>query len=340
MENLILDKINKEIENILSLEDLALLYNKCLGNKGFIKQELKNIQTLPIQKRKQEGQELNELRNKLSTLFQEKEKSLNDKIQEKTLKDQAEELDFLVPKIGHLHPLTHTIRRINNIFTNMGYSVVEGPEIETDEYCLQRLNVPEDHPARDMQDTLYIKSPSYLLRSQTSSVEARILESHNPPLRFVIPGKVYRNEKVNKSNHFIFYQYQGVVVDENVTLKDLFGTFEHLFRNLYGSKAKFRFRNKYYPEVEPGVGPDMQCFNCNGKGCTTCKFVGWIEMGGGGIIHPKVLEMAGINSNKHKGFAFGLGLDRWVMAKYNISDIRTLLGGNLVYKYHENENNL
>lgn len=340
MENIIVDEINEKLKEILSIKDLEPLYSEYLGDKGRMRQEMKSIKNLPLSQRKEKGMALNNLSNEIKVLFEDKKNYLDNKIYEKRLKDEAEQLDFLAPKIGHLHPLTRTIRRINNIFTNMGYSVIEGPEIETDEYCLQRLNVPENHPARDMQDTLYIKSPTHLLRSQTSSVEARALESNKPPLKFVIAGKVYRNEQVNKTNHFIFHQYQGVVVDENITLKDLFGTFEHLFRNLYGPDVIFRFRSKYYPEVEPGVGLDMQCFNCKGVGCNICKFVGWVEMAGGGIIHPKVLEMAGINSKKYKGFAFGLGLDRWVMAKYNITDIRTLLGGNLAYKDHENENTL
>jgi len=157
-------------------------------------------------------------------------------------------------------------------------------------------------------------------------------------MKFVCPGRVYRNEKVNKSNHFIFHHYQGVAILERVSLKDLFGTLNLLFKRMYGSKVIVRYRNKYYPEVEPGVGADMRCFSCQGRGCSLCKNVGWIEMGGAGIIHPKVMKMAGIDTKKFKGFAFGLGLDRWVMAKYNITDIRTLLGGSLAYKYHEGEN--
>jgi phenylalanyl-tRNA synthetase alpha chain len=214
----------------------------------------------------------------------------------------------------------------------MGYSVMEGPELETDEYCFQRLNVPADHPARDMHDTLYVEEPTYLLRTHTSSIEARVLSMYTPPFKCVGPGRVYRNEKVNKSNHFVFHHYQGFVVLPEVTLKDLFGTFMQLFKRLYGDDVVIRFRNKYYPEVEPGVGPDMQCFQCQGKGCGLCKGIGWIEMGGAGIIHPHVMTMAGIDPRKWRGFAFGLGLDRWVMAKYKIGDIRTLLGGELGYR--------
>jgi phenylalanyl-tRNA synthetase alpha chain len=185
--------------------------------------------------------------------------------------------------------------------------------------------------------TIYIEEPNVLLRTQTSSIEARCLAGFKPPYKVVSPGKAYRNEKVNKSNHFIFHQYQGFVVLPETNLKDLFGVFTYLFRHMYGEDVVIRYRNKYYPEVEPGVGPDMRCFNCQGSGCAVCKQVGWIEMGGAGMIHPKVLAMAGLDSKQWMGFAFGLGLDRWVMAKYKITDIRTLLGGNLAYKPDQNE---
>jgi len=280
----------------------------------------------------------NLLQNAVKELAQNREEEL--KKSENVSEKEAEKLGFDIPKIGHLHPLTQTIRMMNKLFLEMGYSIVDGPEIETDEFCFQRLNVPANHPARDMQDTIYIEEPDFLLRTQTSSIEARILAENKPPIKAVCPGRVYRNEKVNKSNHFIFHHYQGVVVLKSVSLKDLFGTFSKLFKRMYGEDVVVRYRNKYYPEVEPGVGPDMQCFNCKGKGCSLCKNVGWIEMGGSGIIHPNVLKMAGIDPEHWMGFAFGLGLDRWAMAKYKIADIRTLLGGSLGYKYYENENTL
>jgi phenylalanyl-tRNA synthetase alpha chain len=261
-------------------------------------------------------------------------------LEEKTLKDDQELLEFNPPKIGHLHPITETINKMNKIFLSMGYSIIDGPEIEEDEYCFKRLNVPADHPARAMQDTIYLKEPNIMLRTQMSSVEARTLANFKPPFKVVTPGRIYRNEKANKSNHFIFHHYQGVVVLKKVSLKDLFGTINLIFKKMYGPDVVVRYRNKYYPEVEPGVGPDMQCFSCKGKGCSLCKGVGWIEMGGAGIIHPNVMKMAGIDTKEWMGFAFGLGLDRWVMARYHITDIRTLLGGNLGYKYYENEGNL
>jgi len=340
-ESNIIKTLKEELRNTQSIKDLEVLWRKYLGKKdGVIKLMLKGVSELSSEEKRKKVPEVQEIQQVAQNLFDLKKQELNqNKIKEELIK-QAEKLDFQIPTIGHLHPITNTINEMNNFFASMGYSIMDGPEIETDEYCFKRLNVPDNHPARDMQDTIYLKEPNILLRTQTSSIESRVLEKYKPPIKVVCPGRVYRNEKVNKSNHFIFHHYQGIVVMEKTNLKDLFGTFTSLFKKMYGEDVVIRYRNKYYPEVEPGVGPDMQCFNCQGKGCSTCKGVGWIEMGGAGIIHPNVLSMAGIDKSKWVGFAFGLGLDRWVMAKYKINDIRTLLGGNLGYKYYENENTL
>jgi len=332
------NNLEKDMAAVKTTADLDQVFYRYLGSQGQIKQLFKGMKGLPEDKRKELGADINYLQKKIISSIDLKRKELLIGHSEKTMKIEAETLGFDLPKIGHLHPITQTIRMLNQIFIEMGYSIVDGPEIETDEYNFRRMNVPFDHPARDVQDTLYIKEPEILLRTQTSSVEARILAGFKPPLKVVCPGRVYRNEKINKSNHFIFHQYQGLVVLPKVSLKDLFGTFNLLFKKLYGPKTIVRYRNKYYPEVEPGVGADIQCFNCRGKGCSLCKGVGWIEVGGAGITHPNVLKMAGIDNKKWMSFAFALGLDRCVMAKYNITDIRTLLGGNLAYKYYENEN--
>jgi phenylalanyl-tRNA synthetase alpha chain len=333
-------KIQAENEVVAAktMADLDLVFYKYLGKKGQLKLLFRGFAKLPESERKQLGVEINILQKRVENLVTIKKTALELVVVKPAAK--AEDLGFTMPKIGHLHPITQTIRMMNKIFIAMGYSVMEGPEIESDGYNFRRLNVPPDHPARDMQDTIYIKEPDFLLRTHTSSVEARILAKYKPPLKVVCPGRVYRNEKVNKSNHFIFHHYQGLVVLPKVSLKDLFGTLNFLFKKMYGPKTVIRYRNKYYPEVEPGVGSDMLCFACQGKGCPLCKGVGWIEMGGAGIVHPNLLKIAGINSQKWMGFAFGLGLDRWVMAKYKINDIRTLLGGNLAYKYFEGENTL
>ena len=340
MDQDIVKNLKSELTKISSEEERKALWRKYMGKTGIIKQLLGDLGKLPKEKRKSEAVKIQTIQAKALIVLNDKEKELKEGESEQNLQKDAEKLGYGMPKVGHLHPLTQTIRMMNQFFIEMGYSIMEGPEIETDEYCFRRLNVPEDHPARDMQDTIYIDEPNYFLRTQTSSIEARILAGYKPPFKVAFPGRSYRNEKVNKSNHFVFHQYQGVVVLPHVTLQDLFGTFTRLFQRMYGKDVVVRYRNKYYPEVEPGAGPDMQCFNCHGKGCSICKGVGWIEMGGSGIIHPNVLKMAGIDPKKWMGFAFGLGLDRWAMAKYKITDIRTLLGGNLGYKYYENENTL
>jgi phenylalanyl-tRNA synthetase alpha chain len=330
----LLASLKKDLSAAQSLKDSEKIWRQYLGDKGSIKLALKEVKNLSATEKKTKAPLMQKLYQEALALFKDKENILKNGNQAQALKSQAEELGYETPKIGHLHPITETIREINQLFIGLGFSIMDGPEIETDEYCFQRLNVPPDHPARDMQDTIYIKEPDLLLRTQTSSIEARVLANYQPPFKVVSPGRVYRNENVNKSNHFIFHQYQAMAVLKETSLKDLFGVFNYLLKKLYGPEVVIRYRNKYYPEVEPGAGVDLRCFNCQGAGCAICKGVGWIEIGGSGIIHPQVLAKAKIDVEKWRGFAFGLGLDRLVMAKYNITDIRTLLGGNLGYKYY------
>ncbi len=327
-----------QIDSCISTKELEQIRIKALGRNGFINDLFTNIKNIAPEFKKEYGANL----NKLKTIIEESidKKSLLVKNIDLKQSNTKNKNVYQLEKFGHLHPVTITERLINELFKKYGFSVYEGPEIETDEFCFKRLNVPEDHPAREMQDTIYIKEPEYLLRTQTSSIESRLLFAQaqkNPQTAFkaAFPGTVYRNEKVTKSNHFIFHQYQCVAVDKNLNLKDLIGIFNDLFKHLYGEDVIVRYRCKYYPEVEPGLGLDLQCFNCHGKGCSICKGAGWIEMGGAGIIHPKVMKMAGFDTKEWRGFACGLGLDRWVMAKYKIKDIRTLMGGNLAYKPNE-----
>lgn len=336
----LLEELKNDLQSARSSSDITKLWHKYFSDNGSFKFLIKKIKDLPAEEKRTTALIIQQAYKDAQDLFSEKEKAIKKGEMSGSIRSQSEDINPTSPKIGHLHPISKTIREMNELFTSMGFSIMDGPEIETDEFCFQRLNVPSDHPARDMQDTIYIKEPDYLLRTQASSIEARTLANYKPPFKIVSPGRVYRNESVNKSNHFVFHHYQGVVVVEKTNLKDLFGTFNVLFKKMYGENVVTRYRNKYYPEVEPGVGPDMQCFNCHGKGCPLCKNVGWIEMGGAGIIHPNVMKMAGIDTKKYVGFAFGLGLDRWVMAKYKITDIRTLLGGNLGYKYYENESTI
>jgi len=324
-------------EDNQTIDSLTEIYRQYLGANGTINALSKLFGLVKISEKKDFGVLLNTARSYFSSSINTKKESLTSKSNSEYLNEPLEYLNFKKAKIGHVHPVTQTILEINSIFERIGYSVMDGPEIETDEYNFVRTNLPPDHPARDLQDSIFIKEPDILLRTQTSSIEARILEKYKPPLRVVMPGRTYRNEKVNKSNHFTFHQYQLVCIQEKVSLSELFATIEYLFTEFLGKDVEFRFRNKYYPEVEPGVGPDMKCFNCSGEGeisdrsCGVCKGRGWIEMGGAGIRHPNMLKMAGIDPSKWQGYAFGLGLDRWAMAKHNISDIRTLLGGNLSY---------
>jgi len=327
---------NQYIDKIFNLKndkEQESLRIEIFGRNGLINNLFSKIKNIPVEEKKQYGADLNQIKTELEEklLYQPVLKSENKKNSE--LVSSVYEL----PKIGHLHPITQTERQLNEVFRKLGFSVYDSPEIVADEFNFARLNVPLNHPARDMQDSIYIKEPEYLLRTQTSAIEAYLLSQKNRelPIRAAFPGSVFRNEKVNRSNHFVFHQYQAVVVDKDITMKDLIGTMDLMFKTLYGSKVVVRYRAKYYPEVEPGVGPDMQCFNCQGEGCSLCKYAGWIEMGGSGMIHPKVLEMAGIDPNIWTGFAFGMGLDRWTMAQKNIKDIRTLMGGNLAYKPNE-----
>ncbi|MFA6185236.1 MAG: phenylalanine--tRNA ligase subunit alpha [Candidatus Shapirobacteria bacterium] len=326
-----------KITDLKTDKGLESLRIELFGRNGLINDLFSKIKEIPNEGKKQYGADLNQLKTELEELFVEKRRRHVSTSNQTSLPTKENKNIFSLPKIGHLHPITQTERELNEVFRKLGFSVYNSPEIVTDEFNFERLNVPQNHPARDMQDSIYIKEPEYLLRTQTSTIESYLLKakSQDLPIRAAFPGSVFRNEKVNRSNHFVFHQYQAVVVDKNVTMKDLIGTMDLMFKTLYSSDVVVRYRCKYYPEVEPGVGPDMQCFSCHGKGCPLCKYAGWIEMGGSGMIHPKVLEAAGIDSKIWSGFAFGMGLDRWTMAQKNIKDIRTLMGGNLAYKPNE-----
>ncbi len=237
----------------------------------------------------------------------------------------------IAEKTGHLHPLSHIILRITEIFTDMGFTVADGPEIETEFYNFDALNVPEHHPARDMQDTFWLTplSAKKLLRTQTSSVQIHYMENHKPPIRIISPGKVFRNEATDMTHEAQFYQVEGLVVDENISVAHLKGTLETMFEKIFEKKTNIRLRPSYFPFVEPGFEIDMTCFKCDGSGCSTCKHTGWIEIGGSGMVHPKVLQNVGIDSEKYSGFAFGYGIDRILMLKYGVEDVRLLYQGDL-----------
>ncbi len=300
------------------------------GPKSEFTQVTKQIKLVAPQDRQSVGIVINQVKQSIEVALQEKGATNKTASPASTLIDVT--LPGHIPLRGHLHPTTIVIREMNEIFQSMGFSVAEGPEIDTDEYNCNRVNLPPDHPARDLQDTLFIEDPTWLLRTHTSSVEAHILEDQKPPYRFVVPGKVYRQEKANATNNIMFYQYQGIAIGTDITMSHLKGTLDTFVRKFFGEKRQTRFRCKYYPEVEPGVGVDISCVFCDKKGCNVCKYRGWIEMLGAGMVHPNMLRRVHLDPAIYSGFAWGMGLDRIVMQRYGISDIRSLYNGDIGYK--------
>ncbi len=327
--NQIRDKALSDIEKISSSDDLNKAKVQYLGRKGELNQQSKELKKLVLEDRQQLGRVINQVKTEIQQVLTTRKKEL-EQSGTKELDQTDTSLPGIRPQTGFLHPSTQVMRQVNSFFRYLGYSVYEGPEIETDDNNFAKLNLPLDHPARDLADTLYIKEPDYLLRTHTSSVEIRAMLNEKLPLRIVVPGKVYRNETTNTTNNSMFYQYEGLVVDKNINMSSLKGTLVALAKFLYGEEVKTRFRCKYYPQVEPGAGMDIQCTFCGGKGCPVCKHRGWIEVLGAGMVHPNTLKACKVDTNKWSGFAFGMGFDRLVMLKYGISDVRKLYNGELV----------
>lgn len=318
-----------DFEQVKTQSNLDALYIKYLGKKGNTTKLLKSLRGLTLQDKQKYGPLLNELKKSQEQAIIDKKKSLKFDVSNLTSVDLT--IPGTVKSTGHLHPTTVIIREMNEFFTRQGYSIGEGPEIEDVEYNFRRLNLPEGHPATDLQDSLFIEEPNLLLRTHTSSVETRMLSSYKPPMRVVVPGKCYRNETTSLTNSAFFYQYQGFVVDKGITMGHLKETLTKFHQFLFGADVKLRFRYKYYPEVSPGMGVDMQCRFCHGSGCQVCKYRGYIEVLGSGMIHSNTLKACGIDPEVYSGFAFGMGLDRLVMSKYGITDIRKLYGGEIIY---------
>ena len=317
------------VSDIATLESLRIKY---LGKaKGETTALLKSLQGLSLQDKKTYGPLLNQLKIDQESMIAEKQKILESSI------SNLASIDLTIPAapipVGHLHPTTTIIREMNEFFRYQGFSIGEGPEIESVEYNFRRLNLPEGHPATDLQDSLFIKDPDILLRTHTSSVETRVLSAYHDqlPLRVVVPGKCYRNETGNATNNSFFYQYQGFVVEKGATIQNLKDILTKFHQFLFGQDVVLRFRYKYYPEVSPGMGVDMQCQFCHGAGCGVCKYRGYIEVLGSGMIHYNTLKACGIDPEVYTGFAWGMGLDRLVMSKYGITDIRKLYSGEIVY---------
>lgn len=304
------------------LEDFRIRY---MGKKGSVTGLLRGMGALPAEQRPVMGQLVNQLRQELDEAVSQKSADIERELQAAKLKEET--LDVTMPgkkvKSGGLHPLNVVLEDIIDIFQSMGFDVVDGPEVETDYYCFEALNVPKDHPARDMQDTFYLND-NLLLRTQTSAAQARTLEERKPPIRIICPGRVFRADEVDATHSPVFHQIEGLVIDKGITMCDLKGVLEQFAQEIYGSDTKVRFRPSFFPFTEPSVEVDVSCSECGGTGCRVCKGAGWIEILGAGMVHPRVLEMGGIDPEEYTGFAFGIGLDRLTTTRYKISDIRLL----------------
>ncbi len=311
------------------LNDLNRIKIKYLGKNGLITALLKNLRDLPSEQRPFAGKTVNDAREKIQTLLDEKEGEL--KKSESGILLEKEWIDVTLPgkntTSGSLHPITKIIDEIISVFSGLGFEYKEGPEIETDYYCFQALNIPKDHPARDMQDTFYINE-NIVLRSHTSPVQVRNMEISKPPIRIVNPGRVYRADD-DATHSPMFHQIEGLCIDEHISLGDLKGVLEEFAKNIFSKDTKIRFRPSYFPFTEPSVEVDVSCSICKGKGCKICKGTGWIEILGAGIVNPAVLEQSNIDSKKYSGFAFGCGIERIAMIKYGIDDMRILFDNDL-----------
>ena len=323
-------KAEEALSGTKELPDLEDIRVRMLGKKGELTAILRGMGALSAEERPVIGQLANEVRSFIEKRLDEKKNTLLSAARREQLK--AEALDVTMagrePQLGKTHPLTTVLDEIKDIFIGMGFSIAEGPEVEYDYYNFEALNIPKDHPARDTQDTFYIND-NVVLRSQTSSVQVRVMEKQKPPIRVIAPGRVYRSDAVDATHSPVFHQIEGLVVDKGITMGDLKGTLETFMKTLYGNDAVLRFRPHHFPFTEPSAEVDVSCFVCGGKGCRVCKGEGFIELLGAGMVHPKVLERCGIDTSIYSGFAFGLGLERIVMRRMNIDDMRLLYENDL-----------
>ena len=329
-----LQRIKKEAFEALEAENCNLeeVRIKYLGKKGELTSVLRMMGQLSPEERPVMGQLANEVRAEI----EEKYAILLEKKKEDDLKKSliSEKIDVTAygkeQKIGKLHPLTQVQRKMEDIFIGMGFSIAEGPEVEYDYYNFQALNIPENHPARDTQDTFYI-TDNILLRSQTSPVQARVMEKTQPPIRIISPGRVYRSDEVDGSHSPLFHQLEGLVVDKGITMGNLRGMLETFAKTMFGEKTRIRVRPHHFPFPEPSAEVDVSCFVCGGKGCRLCKGEGWIEILGAGMVHPNVLRTCGIDPEVYSGFAFGMGIERITMCQYGIDDMRLLYENNIKF---------
>lgn len=319
-----------EIEKIGALSEIEDLRVKYLGKKGEVSAILKQLGGLSAEERPVIGQLANEVRAKIETAITEAKERLERVALNAKL--ESESVDVTMPgkagKIGGLHPINTVLNDMIDIFRSMGFDVVDGPEVETDYYNFEALNVPADHPARDMQDTFYLND-GLLLRTQTSAAQIRTMKTRKPPIRIVCPGRVFRADEVDATHSPVFHQMEGLVVDKGITMCDLKGVLEQFAHEIYGPETKVKFRPSFFPFTEPSVEVDVTCSECGGKGCRVCKGSGWIEILGAGMVHPNVLRACGIDPEEYSGFAFGIGLDRLTTTRHKISDIRLLFENDL-----------
>ncbi len=313
----------KRIEEAADLKILNDIRVNYLGKKGELTSVLRGMKDLSNEERPVVGQLANEVRNIIEDKLESAKGGLAKKERAKQLAEEI--IDVTIPAkkktLGHRHPMNIVLDDMKNIFMGMGYEIAEGPEVEKDYYNFEALNIPENHPAKDEQDTFYINK-ELVLRTQTSPVQIRVMENSKPPIRIIAPGRVYRSDEVDASHSPVFNQIEGLVIDKNITMADLKGALEVFIKELYGETVKVKFRPHHFPFTEPSAEVDVSCVMCGGEGCRVCKGSGWIEILGCGMVHPKVLEMVGIDPNEYSGFAFGMGLERIVMLRYGINDIR------------------
>ena len=330
----LLNKIKTDAEQhlgaIVSEEELEKFRVELLGKKGALTQVLRGMGALSAEERPKIGQLANEIRASIENKIAQKKEALAKAALERKL--ESEKIDVTAPgvpvSVGKRHPIDQIEETLCDIFRSMGFEIAEGPEVEYDTYNFQKLNIPESHPARDTQDTFYI-SDAILLRSQTSPVQVRVMEKQRPPIRIISPGRVYRSDAVDATHSPVFHQLEGLVVDKGITMSDLKGMLAAFAKQMFGENTKIRFRPHHFPFTEPSAEVDVSCFVCGGKGCRVCKNEGWIEILGSGMVHPNVLRGCDIDPNIYSGFAFGMGIERIVMIKYAIDDMRLLYENDL-----------
>ena len=324
LKNILEDAVG-QIDASDRLERLNDIKVAFLGKKGELTSVLKSMKDVAPEDRPKIGQMVNEARSQIETKLEEKRIAFEKALLEEKIKHETIDVTLpgkRLPK-GHRHPNTITLEQVENIFIGMGYEVVEGPEVEYDYYNFEALNIPANHPAKDEQDTFYI-TKDILLRSQTSSVQVHEMEKGKLPIRMIAPGRVFRSDEVDATHSPTFHQIEGLVIDKNITFADLKGTLQEFAKRLFGEETKVKFRPHHFQFTEPSAEMDVTCFKCGGKGCRFCKGSGWVEILGCGVVHPHVLEMSGIDPEEYTGFAFGVGLERITLFKYEIDDMRLL----------------